>query len=209
MSNTDTELLGFEIAFSLPDWFPPEHANYTYRTYYGPRERYAGQVKESFDKNHALDELHELPNLDTSAVSQTCGNWVTFKFENIGATQVDEKTKQCRRLLNDLIRKWTKPIFGHEYLAQKQGNSDRVFEVLDLTQDGEVVWVDSSYEGCQAWIDQPAGGRYIGICKSTIDGRFDNMGPFASEAAAYAWMAIYRPEPTWIDHDVKETEEEA
>jgi hypothetical protein len=146
MSNpNETLLLGFEIAFSLPDWFPPKSAEYTYT-----RDKWYSETG-----NRAVNALHELPGLSTSAVEQICGNWVTFKFEHISPKNIPAKTEECRQLLNAFIKEWCKPITGHEYLIQPQGRM--MFEVLDLSDPtpGKVVWVDHTYEKCQAWVDQP------------------------------------------------------
>jgi len=134
-----TELLGFQIAFSLPNWFPPESAEYKvnhadYTSTYG---------------NRAVDELSNLQNVDTVAVHQICGNWITFKFEDISVTEVTKRTSECREALHEFIKRWSKPVDGHEYLIQS-GSGE--FDVLDLS-DATIAWSDASYELCQKWID--------------------------------------------------------
>jgi hypothetical protein len=145
MNQIATEFLGVELAFSLPDWFPPESAEYGVGTSeYGPGYR-----------NHAIDDLMNLANVSMSLTSQV-GNHVKFKFE--GYVNLSTKREECLSLVNEILRKWAKPIAAHQYLVQGRGirhEIGRGYEVLDLSSSppGDVVWTDT-YEDCEVWINQ-------------------------------------------------------
>lgn len=194
-----TELLGFEIAFSLPDWFPPEAENYTQRVYYPKHHAYAGQVKEDVSKNFAMEALYELPNVHETAIMQLCGNWVTFKFEGVYHGDAPDKIADCHAALEEFLKQWIKPIRGHEYVVQ--GHDEGGYEVLDLTEN-RVVWVDVSVKACQAWIEQRPAGHLWVTAKARKSGRASRVGPFASQDVAFEWIRESRPDEEWEDVDV-------
>lgn len=72
--------VGTEVAFTLPDWFPPSRLDYSRNHNYPAHHAWAGSYSHSEEGNSAVEALHKLKDVGTSAVYQVCGNWVTAKF---------------------------------------------------------------------------------------------------------------------------------
>lgn len=101
----NTEYLGCDVAFDLPDWFPPKRADYDKVHLYGMGHAWEGSFDYSEDKNKALDALSKLPDVKEYAVHQVCGNWVTARFE-CEPKDLQKEIEKFQKRLNSFLARY-------------------------------------------------------------------------------------------------------
>ena len=98
----NTEALGIKIAFSIPQWFPPDRLDYT-RSHHNPEgHAYAGAFDHSTNHNSAEDNLFR----QFKDIKEFCNNyWIEFEYDGT-PEQLTNWIKKTKMQLDNFFKQY-------------------------------------------------------------------------------------------------------